>query len=88
MDSLLLRNIRVNTRIGVPDEERKALQDLLVSIEFLHPIVAAAKTDNPAFGIDYAVVVQLIEKAAMTERKTLERFAEDVTDALLRQFKP
>lgn len=88
MDSLLLRNIRVNTRIGVPQEERRTPQEILVSIEFLHPITAIAKTDDVACGIDYAAAVQLIEMLATTERRTIERFAEEIADALLRQFKP
>ena len=88
MDSLSLRNIRVNTRIGVPQEERKTLQEILVSIEFLHPIGAVATVDDPASGIDYAAAVRLIEGIASTERKTIERFAEDVADTLLKQFKP
>ena len=88
MDSLSLRNIRVQTRIGVPVEERKAPQELLISLEFLHPIETVAKSDDSASGIDYDSVIRCVQSIATTERKTIERFAEDLADALLKQFKP
>lgn len=88
MDSVILRNVRVRTRIGVPEEERKSPQELTVSVELLHPLEAVARSDYPASGIDYALVVTAIEKLALLERRTIERFAEDIADALLKQFRP
>ncbi len=88
MDSLFLRNIRILTCIGVPAEERKTAQELLVSLEFLNPIDVIARSDDPTDGIDYADVTNLVQTIAKTERKTIERFAEDVATAMLREFKP
>lgn len=88
MDSLSLRNIRVTTHIGVPAKERKTAQELLVSLEFRSPIDTVARTDDPADGIDYETVTKLVLTIARTERKTIERFAEDLASAILKQFKP
>lgn len=88
MDSILLHHIRVRTRIGVPDDERKAAQEILVTIELLHPLKAIALSDDVAHGIDYAAVTQELVSLAEAERKTIERFAEDIAGSILKKFKP
>jgi dihydroneopterin aldolase len=86
MDSLLLQNIEVWTRIGVGEDERKNLQLLLVSVELQLSIAAIATSDNVQLGIDYAEVVETIMKIAKTERKTVERFAEDISSTIRERF--
>lgn len=88
MDSTLLQNIRVWTPIGVPDPEREAAQEVLVTIELLHPLQAVALSDNVADGIDYAEVIRNIESLAHIKRKTMERFAKDIADSMLKKFRP
>ena len=88
MDSTLLRNISVWTRIGVPDAERQVEQQLTISIELFHPTENIAKNDDVSRGIDYASVVKCVRELAKTERKTIERFAEDIADMVLSKFKP
>lgn len=88
MDSILLKNIRVRTHIGVPDDERTSSQDVLVTIELLHPLQRIGTSDDIQNGIDYAKVTEEVMTLAKTERKTIERFAEDVAKVILEKFKP
>lgn len=88
MDSILLQDIEVRTRIGIEADERKAEQTLLVSVELLQSIKPVAKSDDLSKGIDYARATMEIVKLGVTERKTVERFAEDAATMLLKQFKP
>lgn len=88
MDSILLTGIRVQTRIGVPEAERKNVQQILVTIELRHPIASVANADAIGTGIDYAQVTEEVQKLAKTERKTIERFAEDIATTVLTRFRP
>lgn len=88
MDYILLKNIRVRTCIGVPDDERKNAQDILVTVELLHPLQKTGASDDIENGIDYATVTEEVMTLAKTERKTIERFAEDIASAILQKFKP
>ncbi len=88
MDSILLEHIEVPTRIGIDEAERASEQTLLVTVELLHPMKDAAQSDDLTKGIDYARVTMEVVKLGITERRTVERFAEDAAAMLLREFKP
>jgi dihydroneopterin aldolase len=88
MDSINLQDIRVSTHIGVSKDERAVPQDLLVSVWMETSISATAKADSLKHGIDYAEVTHAVIEIGSTERKTVERFAEDIAQMLLRRFKP
>lgn len=88
MDSITLKDIEVWTRIGVPDAERQQSQRLLVTVEMLGSLKAVASTDDVSRGIDYDGVTQSVVALGSTERKTVERFAEDTATMILERFKP
>lgn len=88
MDSILLKNIELLTRIGVPDAERKTEQRVLVTVEIFHPVQDTATTDDVSMGIDYQLVTEGIVELAKVERKTIERLAEDVATSVLQNAKP
>ncbi len=88
MDSILLQNINVWTRIGIPDEERRQKQQIFVTVELLGSLRSIAKSDNVSDGIDYAKVTEEVQEIAKIERKTIERFAEDIASMILQKFKP
>lgn len=88
MDSILLRCIRVVTRIGVPNDERKKPQEVLVTLELFQSLKNIAQTDSVTDGIDYAKVTEEVLMLGKTERKTIERFAENIASVLLKKFKP
>ena len=84
MDSIRINDLEVWTRIGVPDEERQAEQRLLVSVEVCVDTRAAAKEDDVRQSINYVDVTEDIRALAATERKTIERLAEDIAQMILR----
>lgn len=86
MDAIILHDLELWTHIGVPDEERKIEQRLLVTVELMLDAGGGAGKDEP--GIDYDLVAQELQKIAQKERKTIERFAEDASAAILQKFKP
>lgn len=88
MDSIFLRGIECNTRIGVPAEERAKPQRILVDVELFLSTKTIAASDDIHDGIDYAKVTEHVIELAKTERKTVERFAEDIADTILADFKP
>lgn len=88
MDTILIQDLEVRTHIGVPDKERETEQTLNVSVWIHTDCSAAAQSDDVTDTIDYAVVAKEIESLATTERKTVERLAEDIAQMILRDFKP
>lgn len=88
MDSIFLRGIDCNTRIGVPAEERTKPQRILVDVELFLSTKKIAASDDIHDGVDYAKVTERVIALSRDERKTVERFAEDVASAILADFKP
>ncbi len=88
MDSLSIHDLELRTRIGVPDEERKTEQKVLVTIELIGDLSPVGKTDDVSRGIDYETLVNDIRALAKTERKTIERLAEDIAAMVLQSYKP
>ena len=86
MDTIAIQDLRVSTKIGVPDSEREHEQELKVSVWFTTDTRAAAKSDNIEDTIDYAEVGLRIQQLGNTERKTVERFAEDIANMILNTF--
>jgi len=87
-DLIRVVDLEVFARIGVPDAERHKPQRLLITLDlstdsFSH----AAGTDNLAWTINYADVVQHVKNlVARRERKLLETLAEELAHDLLKSF--
>lgn len=88
MDSIFLKDIEVWTRIGVPDAERSKPQRLLVSIELFLDLKATGESDDVHTSINYKNLTEAVVNLGNTERKTIERFAEDACTLILKEFKP
>lgn len=84
-DRLEIRDLELTTRLGVPPEERAAPQTVLVTLGIGCSLSAVAKQDDPQAGIDYAALAADIRKLGKTERKTIERLAEDIAALVLRK---
>ncbi len=86
MDSVRVTDLRLSTRVGVPDEERAQPQVVLVSFEVFCDLQQASTSDDLAHTIDYGTLVpevaKLVERA---DTKLLERLAGDVA-ALIERF--
>jgi len=88
MDSIVLHNIELLTHIGVPEAERKEEQRLRITIELFHPTSDVAASDDITHGIDYQAITESIVALGKTERRTIERLAEDIASTVLQQAKP
>lgn len=87
-DFLRIHELKVRSRIGVPKEERRKEQKLLVSVEMEMDARRMAQNDDLSLGIDYEQVAVRIRELARTERKTIERFAQDTATMILDTFGP
>ncbi len=88
MDSIYVQGIECWTHLGVPPEERKHEQCVLVSVELFLDTKAAAKADDVEKSIDYSKVAAYVLELAQTERNTVERFADDIATGILKKFGP
>ncbi|MBT5236828.1 dihydroneopterin aldolase [Candidatus Peregrinibacteria bacterium] len=86
MDTILIQDLKVSTHIGITEEERADKQELKVSVWIRTDIQAIAKSDDINDAIDYAEVALKIQELGETERKTLERFVEDIAQMILDTF--
>ena len=87
-DLIRVVDLEVFSRIGVPEEERRAPQRLLVSLEMsIDSVAAAAKSDDLALTVNYYRVAQRVKAlAAEGERKLIETLAEELAADLLKGF--
>jgi len=86
-DEIHIENLWVPTTIGVPDEERASTQEVAVSLTMVPERPFAGLGDAIEKTIDYyAVSLRVAAIAAEGERKLIETLAEDIAEALLREF--
>jgi FolB domain-containing protein len=89
MDQIIIKDLEVNYRVGVPAAERAKAQRLLVTVVMNHDFAAAAARDRIDATIDYhAVALRLGNFGRRRTWKLLETLAEDVAGMILREFKP
>ena len=87
-DHLTITDLELWTHIGVPEEERKGEQRLLVTLELIYDAGKVAMEDDVAKGIDYEVLVRDIRVCAKGERRTIERLAEDIASMIREKYHP
>lgn len=85
-DIIEIRRLRVDTCIGVPNEERAAPQALWISVEMIPSQGFTGLADEISRTIDYYAVAQEIRAlAAARPRHLIETLATETADHLLRQ---
>src|SRR3989304_8518812 len=87
MDTIFLNDVKVETKLGVPEWERMTPQTVLLDIEIAMPHSRACQTDAIEDTIDYGVVVARIRQT-LTENsfKLVEALAEHVCQLILTEF--
>ncbi len=88
MDKILIEDLEVFYRVGVPDTERAAPQRLLLTVEMEVDFSKAAETDALQDTIDYAAVADAL--AGFGERRSwhlLEKLACDIADFVLGSYR-
>ena len=89
MDKIIINELEVFYRIGVPEEERRTPQRLLISVEMTRDFSAAAADDDLTKTIDYyAVTRRLVRFGEGRSWKLLEKLAADIAGLILAEFRP
>ncbi len=89
MDQIIINELEVFMRVGVPEAERAKPQRLLLTVELDHDFAAAARNDRLQETIDYhAVAARLAGFGRRRSWKLVETLAVDMAEMILREFKP
>ena len=87
MDIVYIRDLKIETVIGVNDWEREVRQTVSLDLEMATDIRVAAETDDIADTIDYkAVAKRLINFVEGTDFQLVESIAERVSDIIREEF--
>ncbi len=87
MDIVFIRELKINTIIGIYDWERQVRQTVTLDIEMATDINKAALSDNIKDTLDYkAVSERLIEFIENSEFQLIETMAEQCADIILNEF--
>lgn len=87
MDTIFLSEVRVETRLGVPDWERLIPQAVILDIEIGMPHSDSCQTDAIADTIDYEQVVTRIRSTLQQNSfKLVEALGEHVCQLILGEF--
>jgi dihydroneopterin aldolase len=87
MDIIFLQEVKVETRLGVPEWERMLPQTIVLDIELAMPHSRSCETDAIEDTIDYGqIVAQIRETLAEKSFRLVEALAEDVCQLILKEF--
>ena len=87
MNKIIIKDLEVFYRVGVPDEERAQPQRLLITVEMEHDFSEAAKTDDLTKTIDYFAVAQVLLKLGERRSwKLIETLANDIATLVIGDF--
>ncbi len=85
--AILIRDLELFLRVGVPEAERARPQRLLISIEATRDVSLAVAKDDLAGSIDYAAVCErLAGWAPARSWRLIETLAAEIAELLLREF--
>jgi 7,8-dihydroneopterin aldolase/epimerase/oxygenase len=89
MNQIIIEELTVFIRVGVPEAERAKPQRLLLTVELDHDFTAAVRHDRLRDTIDYhAVATRLAGFGRRRSWKLIETLAVDMAEMILREFKP
>lgn len=87
MDTIFIKDLKVETWIGIYPREKAMPQSVLMSLEIGTSTVSAGNSDNLGDTIDYAEVVAKIRADAAAQHfNLLERLAEHIANLVLYEF--
>jgi FolB domain-containing protein len=89
MDQIVIQDLEVFYRVGVPDQERAKPQRLLLTVELERDFTQAAKTDGIDHTIDYHHLSRrLLGFGDGREWKLIETLAVELAATILQECKP
>jgi dihydroneopterin aldolase len=84
---IIISELEVFYRVGVPDKERAKPQRLLLNLEIGYDFAQAAETDDVRNTIDYySVCSRLLSFGENREWKLIETLANDIATMILEEF--
>lgn len=87
MDIIYLRELRIETVIGIYDWERRIKQPVIIDLDMAADIRRAAGTDNIEDTLNYkAVAKRVIAFVEKSEFQLVETLAERVAEIVLNEF--
>ncbi len=87
MDIVFLRDLKIETIIGIFDWEREIKQTVSLDLEMAADVAKAAGSDSIEDTLDYkAVAKRLIEFVGHSEYKLVETLAERIAEIVLTEF--
>ena len=87
MDIVYIRDLKIETIIGIYDWEREVKQLVSLDIDMAHDIERAAKTQNIDDALDYGAVSQrLLDFIGSSEFLLIEAMAEQCAAIIIQEF--
>ena len=87
MDIIFLRELKVETLIGIYEWEKRAPQTLQLDLDIALPDSRACQTDNIEDALDYADIAQHIQTVLSEGHfSLLESLAEHIAQIILKDF--
>jgi len=84
LDRIVIKDLEVDTRVGVTEAEQEHPQKVLVTIDMELDLSLAGHTDQEAATTDYEMVVNMVRRTvAERPRKLLEAVAHDIAETIL-----
>ena len=87
MDIVYIRDLRIETIIGIYDWEREVKQTISLDLEMAHNISKAAESDDIQYALNYkSIAKRLIKFVEQSEFLLVERMAEDIASIVRDEF--
>ena len=88
MDIVFIRELKVDTLVGIYDWERRLRQNVVLDIDMGTDIARAAKSDNIEDTLDYkAVAKRVTQFVHEAEFGLVETLADKVAELVMQEFK-
>lgn len=87
MDIIFISELKVKTKLGVPEWERMVAQTIILDIEIGYNLKAAGKSDAISDTIDYGAIVQRIHDTLHKNSfQLVEALAEHICQLIFNEF--
>ncbi|MDE0841879.1 MAG: dihydroneopterin aldolase [Porticoccaceae bacterium] len=87
MDIVYIRDLRIETIIGIYDWEREVKQEVSFDLDMAADIRRAARTDDIQYALNYkSIAKRIISFIQDSEFLLVERMAEEVASIILLEF--
>ncbi|MGE5625424.1 MAG: dihydroneopterin aldolase [Bacillota bacterium] len=88
MDIVFIRELKVDTVVGIYDWERRIRQHVVLDLEMAWDVTKAAKSDRIEDTLDYKAVAKRVSHyVAGAEFGLVETLAEKVAELVMKEFK-